>query len=137
MDEHLIYNILQYNNFEYDYSILFNDKDLQHKCTFQYVKHQRDSFCELIEEHFSRLYYLHIIAGPPTQLEVDRIFASMDLHGLFRRPDYYDIGVYITLFKKFDTHALNCYLNNTPYPYEKICKHKKYKSTLLESLTLC
>lgn len=137
MDEHLIYNILEYNTFNYDYSPLFTNKELQHKSAYKYVKHQRERFCHIIEEHFSRLYYLHIIAGPPTQVEVDRIFSSMDLHGLFRRPDYYDIGVYIRLFREFDTHALGCYLGETAYPCEKICKHKKYKSTLLESLTLC
>ena len=138
MDEHLLFYILKYNKFNYDYSLLFNEPELRSKCIIEHVNQRRADFCELVENHFSRLYYLHIIAGPPTQLEVDRIFASMDYHGLFQRPDYYDIRVYIKLFKESDTHALTSYLHETPYPYlQKKNIHKKYKTNLIESLTLC
>ena len=138
MDEHLLYSILKYNKFNYDYSSLFDNKHLQQLCIINHKKQISGDFCELIEQHFSRLYYLHIIAGPPTQNEIDRIFSSMDFHGLFQRPAYYDISVYIKIFKEFDTYALNSYLYETPYPYiEKKFISKKYKSTLIESLTLC
>ena len=53
------------------------------------------------------------------------------------RPDYYDISVYIKIFKEFDTHALSNYLSETPSHVIKKKIFKKYRSTLLESLTLC
>ena len=137
MDEYLLYNILKYNKFYYDYSSLFKDKNLQKKCLIENQKQRCYDFCELIEEHFSRLYYLHILAGPPTQHEVDNIFIQLDITGLFQRPCYYDIRVYMKIFKEFETHALSNYLSETPFHIVKKKIFKKYKSTLLESLTLC
>ena len=144
MNEDLLYSILQFVPCAYDYSELFSDPLLRIKCKTNFRDAQLSEFNTLIEEHFSRLYYLHIIAGPPTQNEVDRVFSSMDYHGLFQRPAYYDISVYIKMFDEFDIHALPCYMTQQQYPYHYTFTKPKYKkitpkfkTTLLESITLC
>lgn len=124
--EDILYSILQYNSVDYDYSSLFNNPAYKERITSQYYT-QCNKLCnELIIEHFSRLYYLDAMVGPPSRAEVDNVFRAMDYYDVFEVPNYYDISTYMQVFSEFEDYAFASYCKKVPY-YQHISKEKIYK----------
>lgn len=133
MNNSIMYEIIKYLPLEHDYSSLFTCNYYSTIIKTQFLQHQRNMFCDGILEIFSRLFYLHIIAGPPTRGEIDNIFTALDYNQLFQVPNYYDISVYINIFKEYCEFALDSNLHLQPR--KKIYKFRR--TTTVEALTLC
>lgn len=138
-EDSLLY-ILQFNGFTQDYSSLFKSHIYKSQCVKQYRHHLARLTTNFIEEHFSRLFYLHYLSGPPTRNEIDSIFIATDDLFLFQSPCYYDISVYMQLFKEFNLHVLDCYLQNRSYTVCGVNREKIFtrrRVSTVEALTLC
>ena len=106
MNESLLYEILNYNEIHYDYSSLFYDKCLKEKIKNTYRLQTIDRFLDMIDEHFSILFYMHIVDGPPSKNIINNIFSAMDYQERFRPPNYYGLPTYMYTFKKFDNKII-------------------------------
>ena len=149
MHDQLIYEILSWIQTDYDYSSLILDtKPLQILLRTAYQSKQRAIFCDVIEEHFSRLFYLHVMVGPPCRNAIDDLFTELDPMYSFQSPFYYDLATYMKLFDEFDTYALSYYAANGTIsnnsnnshithhtPRQKI--YRRFRVSLINALTLC
>ena len=140
ISEELICSMIQYNDVRYDYRHLFRSTALQDQIYDAYKKYRRSQcieFCDIIEEHFSTLFYLHVVNGPISKESVNEIFVASSYEDLFQVPCYYDLSTYMKAFrmfvdrifeKKYETH-------NNRVRSRRI--KLRYKTSLIESLTLC
>ena len=137
--EDILYTILQYNNIDYDYSILFKNSGYKQRITSHYRSQCNQSCNKLIIEHFSRLYYLDATVGHPTRDEVNNIFRAMDYYDVFQVPNYYDLSTYMQVFSEFEDYAFSSYCKRVSY-YNHKTKEKIYKpaksSSNLDALLL-
>ena len=135
LNEDTLYQIIRFIVVDNDYSELFENKVLKRVIKECYLEHQRFLFCDGILAFFSRLFYLHIIAGPPTRQEVDEIFIALDYTDLFQVPNYYDISVYMKMFKEYVDFVFNNEFNRNKNCHKKIFTRRRVST--VEALTLC
>ena len=133
MNNNVLYEIIKFLPLEHDYSSLFTCNYYSSLVKTQFLNHQRYVFCEGILEIFSTLFYLNIIAGPPTREEIESLFTALDYTQLFQVPNYYGISVYMNVFKEYSEFVLD---NNIDLqPRKKIYKFSR--TNTVEALTLC
>ena len=123
MDENVLSSILEYNQPIFTYNILFKSKTLQNKETHRYKTYVRTKFTSLIIHTFSSLYYMHFLRRPRSREEINHVFLSLDYHGLFQDPDYYDLEDYLKVFKIFVERAFD--YNVERQPLYKASSHEK------------
>ena len=127
VDEHVISKILGYNAARVNYAKLFRAKSLRtlHMCKHRdYIRHKAS---DLIIRVFSSLYYMHFLRRPRNRDEINTVFLSLDYHGLFQDPNYYDLEDYLKVFKVFAEYAFDYNVERTPmYKTEKKMYYSKY-----------
>jgi hypothetical protein len=135
LNEDALYQIIRFIVFDNDYSELFENKVFKRVIKKRYLEHQRLLFCDGILEFFSRLFYLHVIAGPPTRQEVDGIFIALDYTDLFQVPNYYDISIYMKMFKEYIEFVFDNNFYKSKSCHKKIFTRRRVST--VEALTLC
>lgn len=101
MYDQLIYNILTYNTSIYDYSSIVKNPEMRSSLKERHAMYVKSKCADIIISTFSSLYYMHFMRRPRSRDEVNSVFFSLDYHGLFQDPNYYDFQDYMNVFKLF------------------------------------
>ena len=128
VDEHVLSMILEYNTARVNYSKLFRKKSLRSIHRNNHKKYIRDMFSDMIVRVFSSLYYMTFLRQPRTRDEINQVFMSLDYHGLFHDPNYYDLEDYLQVFKIFVERAFDYNVEREPLHEEKNTYVSKYSS---------
>ena len=123
IDEYVLSKIFEYNSPICLYNTLFKSKSLQRKEAIRYKTYIRTKFSNLVIHVFSSLYYMHFLRRPRSREEINHVFLSVDYHGLFQDPDYYDLEDYLKVFKIFVERAFD--YNVERQPLYKASSHEK------------
>ena len=99
--DQLIYHILTYNTAIYDYSSCVKNPYTSSRLKERHSTYVKSKCAQIIIDMFSSLYYMHFIRRPRSRDEVNSVFLSLDYHGLFQDPNYYDFEDYMKVFKLF------------------------------------
>lgn len=139
LDEHVLSDIICYNNVKHDYTRLFKNKSIRKKIFKCYKNYVQEQFAKCIINTFSTLYYMNFLRRPRTRDEINSVFLSLDYHGLFQDPNYYDLKDYLKVFKMFIQRSMDYNVTRQPLLDTRKKKHLmsiKHSSLLKHSYSL-